>query len=131
MEESRNSVGRFECQGWWEQRVYGRQPMTALQVEFKDKQLIGRGNDVIGAFTLNGTVHESGQVVIAKQYNGHHNVLYVGTYDGEGTFAGHWQIGGDRGRWLISLCRTGEQSTAEITEIAPGTHVNAASSSKH
>ena len=37
MEESRNSVARFQCQGWWEQRVYGRQSMSSLQIEFKDK----------------------------------------------------------------------------------------------
>ena len=31
------------------------------------------------------------------------SVLYVGTYDGEGTFSGHWQVGGDHGLWLISM----------------------------
>ena len=85
------------CRGWWEQRSFGRQSMASLQIHFQEKRLTESGIDIVGPFELDGTLHDSGQVVIVKQYLGRHNVLYVGTYDGEGTFSGHWQVGGDHG----------------------------------
>ncbi len=49
------------CQGWWEPRVYGRQPITALMIHFQDRRLLGRGTDIIGSFEMNGTVNDNGQ----------------------------------------------------------------------
>jgi len=122
MNASEQSVNEsIACKGWWEQQVYGRQPMTSLQVLFQDKRLIGRGIDIVGKFELDGTLHSNGQVVIVKQYVGRHKVLYVGTYDGEGTFSGHWQIGNDHGRWLISMNHRANPKDSEnsIEEIIP------------
>ena len=113
--------GWIACKGWWEQQIYGCQPMTSLQLHFQDKRLTGSGTDIVGEFELDGTLHDTGRVVIVKQYIGRHNVLYVGTYDGEGTFSGHWQIGDDHGRWLISMNRRANQndSANSIEEIIP------------
>ncbi len=111
----------ISCNGWWEQRIYGRQPMTSLQVLFRDKRLTGRGTDIVGKFELDGTLHDTGQVVIVKQYLGRHNILYVGSCDGEGTFSGHWQIRDDCGRWLISMNRRANPNGPinGIAEIIP------------
>ncbi len=120
MDESRSAV-TVNCHGWWEQAMYGRQSMTELEIKMCGDRFSGHGIDIIGPFTLDGTIQSSGTVVIAKQYLGQHQVMYFGLYDGEGTFAGHWEIGGDRGRWLISLRRSKDQSKVGIQDLFPAT----------
>jgi hypothetical protein len=107
------------CEGWWEQQHFGRQPMHELTISLLDGHLRGQGRDIIGPFTLTGQVVQC-QVAILKRYLGQHSVEYYGTYDGEGTFAGHWRIDAAEGRWLIKLVREKSKSntaTAEIQEL--------------
>ena len=108
-----------QSRGWWEQSCYGRQPMHPLEVRLRDSRVVGRGCDVVGPFWLDGTLHPSGEVVILKQYVGRHQVLYVGKYDGEGTFAGQWRVEGEEGRWLICLGRDTRCGGEPIADIAP------------
>ncbi len=69
------------CEDWWEQREFGRQPMEQLRLRFDGDKIVGAGVDVVGRFTMRGTlVH--GQIAIVKRYIGQHDVAYVGTYDG-------------------------------------------------
>jgi hypothetical protein len=107
------------CEGWWEQDYFGRQPMHDLTLAFEGGELHGSGFDIIGPFTFHGTISESGQVVMRKQYIGQHSVEYLGTYDGEGLLWGHWQIGPTRDRWMIKLSRGAERPTqqAEVEEL--------------
>lgn len=63
--------------------------------------------------------YDSGQITIVKHYINQHDVLYLGTSDGEGTFAGHWEVSEDRGDWLISLGRSKDRSNDAIQELLP------------
>ena len=106
------------CEGWWEQDGFGRQAMLELQIEFDDGRLRGAGVDIIGPFTLHGSIDEDGAASILKRYVGQHDVVYLGQYDGEGVISGQWDIDGYRGEWMIRLNRrlAGE---SEIHEFHP------------
>jgi hypothetical protein len=78
--------------GYWDQEVWGRQPMGPLNLRFKDGRIEGEGRDIIGRFTFTGVYDERGAIRMVKQYIGKHRVLYEGTYDGEGTIFGQWSI---------------------------------------
>ena len=114
--------GEFEisCTGWWEQAGFGRQPMDPLDLVLQDGRMRGAGQDIIGTFDLAGTLDDTGRVAMVKQYRNRHQVLYAGTYDGEGTMSGLWDVGIDRGRWLIHFAKSGNASSSEIQEILPG-----------
>jgi hypothetical protein len=92
--------------GFWEQTYWGRQPMHDLVLRFADGRIAGEGNDIIGRFTFAGEYDQTGSVMLVKQYLGRHQVLYRGSYDGEGTIfgechrAGGWRSG--------SRCRPGQ-----------------------
>lgn len=79
--------------------------MHQLQIDFRQSQIAGSGTDMIAPFTLAGKLRPDGAVEIVKQYSGRHSVLYVGQYDGEGTFYGTWDIEGYRGQWSIRVLR--------------------------
>ena len=113
---SENNRPVCQCEGWWEQDWYGRQPMTKLRIAFESNRIHGSGVDIVGPFSLSGIIGDGGAVVIQKQYIGSHCVEYVGAYDGEGSMAGEWRIDSFRGRWLISIRRVETDSTREITE---------------
>lgn len=107
------------CEGWWEQDYFGRQEMDDLRIAFDGRKLRGAGVDVVGAFTLEGTVSEAGAVAIVKQYVGRHQVDYFGRSDGEGTFSGVWRIGELGGRWTIKIGRLESSSSAPIHDLVP------------
>ena len=107
-------MSRCECIGWWQQQGYGRQPMHQLVVHFQESKIAGRGYDLIAPFTLRGELRDDGTVEIVKQYAARHTVLYVGQYDGEGTFYGTWDIDGHQGQWSIKVVRP--EGQAEIQD---------------
>jgi hypothetical protein len=113
---SENLVRSCACEGWWEQAWFGRQPMENLALAFDGRRIRGSGVDVVGRFTFDGLVDESGGVAMIKHYLGGHSVDYLGLYDGEGTLSGDWRIGPDHGRWLITIRRV--QAAAAEEEIA-------------
>jgi hypothetical protein len=78
--------------GYWEQSLWGQQPMDNLVLRFSAGRVEGEGRDVIGAFTFSGEYDERGTIRLVKQYLNAHQVLYVGEYDGEGTIHGRWSI---------------------------------------
>lgn len=85
-----------DWQGYWEQGIWGRQPMTPFHLNFSDGQVSGDGRDVVGRFVMTGQYDEStGKIHLIKQYIGKHQVFYVGTPDGEGCVHGTWHIGQD------------------------------------
>lgn len=92
--------------GWWEQAGWGRQPMEEFVLRFAQGGIEGRGRDMVGGFTFQGTYDEQGAVRLLKQYLGKHQVLYEGTYDGEGTIAGTWSIS-LAGNWLLPSFTSG------------------------
>ena len=108
----------IECTGWWQQKGFGRQPMNDLKLDFRGPTIFGQGSDIIAPFTISGKVRPDGSVEIIKKYDLRHSVLYVGTYDGEGTLCGRWDIGGYQGEWSIRLLRAsasqGDESIQEI-----------------
>ncbi len=105
----------IECSGWWQQNGYGRQSMNDLRLDFRGPTIYGEGKDIIASFTLSGKVRPDGSVELLKQYRNRHSVLYVGTYDGEGTLCGKWDISGYQGNWSIRLAKAG--SSAEDDDI--------------
>ena len=107
----------IQCVGWWEQRGLGRQPMLDLVLNFRGASFVGQGRDVIANFSLSGNVRQDGSVEILKQYRHRHSVLYVGNYDGEGTFNGRWDIGGHQGEWSIRLLKSSVANEDDIQEI--------------
>jgi hypothetical protein len=82
--------GRYR--GYWDQRAYGRQPMTDLVLHFEDGVITGAGEDIVGKFTFSGSYDGQGNLVMVKQYVDKHKVHYRGRYDGEGTIHGTWEI---------------------------------------
>lgn len=82
--------------GFWEQAGFGRQPMAAFKLHFRDGAIAGRGVDVIGPFRFLGRYDgRTGRVRMTKQYLGNHTVEYEGDPDGEGCIGGTWRIGTD------------------------------------
>ena len=79
--------------GYWEQPIFGRQPMNDFNLRFAGGAVEGEGRDVVGRFTVRGGYDDRGNVVLVKQYVGRHRVHYHGVYDGEGTIFGTWKIG--------------------------------------
>lgn len=106
------------CEGWWEQAGYGRQPMKPLWLRFEAGRIVGSGVDMIGPFSLTGTLGDGGQVAILKQYHGRHSVDYLGAYDGEGLLFGEWRIGPWTGTWAIRILRPDAADCDEAIEIA-------------
>jgi hypothetical protein len=92
--------------------------MEQLQISFDGGNLTGSGSDIIGPFTLKGSL-DNDQVVIVKQYVGQHHVDYIGMYDGEGTMRGLWSIAGFGGDWLIKIVARTATDEAAIQEIRP------------
>jgi len=93
------------CEGWWDEVIYGRQPMHQLRLRIANGQITGSGTDIVGPFTFTGTISARGGVAMIKQYIGQHQVEYIGAYDGEGTMFGEWRIGPFRDQWAITLKR--------------------------
>jgi hypothetical protein len=106
------SAPELTCEGWWEQDLFGRQPMRDLRIRFDAGKIVGAGRDIVGTFTFAGSLSAAGQVAMVKRYIGLHSVNYVGTYDGEGLLWGHWHIGPLHNRWLIKIQRAGQ--TAQL-----------------
>lgn len=114
-----NAIAYTDCEGWWEQRGLGRQPMQELTMQFAGGRVSGSGHDVVGVFTFAGTINPQGQVAMVKQYLGRHTVDYVGTYDGEGLLQGEWSVGSfHRGPWLIWIKKS-SSSANDIAEWVP------------
>jgi len=108
------------CEGWWEQDLLGRQPMHELLLQFEAGRIAGSGRDIVGAFTISGTIAADGGIVMEKRYLGMHSVRYVGNYDGEGLLWGQWWIGSLHNRWLIKIVhsRAHAASEREVEAIA-------------
>ncbi|MEO8269383.1 MAG: hypothetical protein ABI557_06670 [Aureliella sp.] len=106
-------MSRCTCIGWWQQEGYGRQPMHQLQIFFQQSLVTGSGVDMIAPFTLSGNLRLDATVEFVKQYTGRHTVLYVGQYDGEGTFYGTWDIDGCRGQWSIKVVQPERSDSAD------------------
>ena len=113
-----SNLSKANCIGWWEQNGLGRQPMRDLVVDFTHGVLSGEGTDIVGDFTLQGKLENEGQVRIVKQYIGRHQVIYIGQYDGEGTFFGTWLIGAIGGKWSIKIV-VNRKASEDIEEILP------------
>ncbi len=108
----------LDCEGWWEQSGYGRQPMQRLRLRFAAGAISGTGVDIIGPFTFEGSMTADARVLMIKQYIGRHQVRYVGTYDGEGLLWGEWYIGPFTGPWLIRLRADAGSPSHEIESVA-------------
>lgn len=108
------------CEGWWEQRGLGRQPMAQLHLSFDEGNVHGSGTDIIGLFTFTGRL-DCGKVVLVKQYMGKHRVDYIGDFDGEGTFHGTWRVGlyGFLELWMIKIVSVLEEP--DIRQIGEST----------
>jgi hypothetical protein len=119
----KNAVSFLHCEGWWEQAGYGRQSMEQLRIEFDGGTIRGSGTDIIGLFTLTGSIEEA-NVAIVKQYLGQHSVDYLGTYDGEGTMHGMWRIGLFGGKWMIPPSLENEEAGPSVNfhQILHSTH---------
>jgi hypothetical protein len=107
----------IRCSGWWQQPGLGRQAMHELRLSFDGGELRGSGHDVVGLFTLTGTLNERGAVALVKQYLGQHAVDYLGTYDGEGLLYGEWRIGHWHDKWLIRIQGSPASGGQGATEI--------------
>jgi hypothetical protein len=103
--------------GYWEQPLWGRQPMRDLTLRFAEGVVEGEGRDVIGRFTFRGNYDDRGAVRMVKQYLGRHAVLYQGIYDGEGTIFGQWSIGELRGPFALSPAGVRGDPEAPIEEL--------------
>jgi hypothetical protein len=104
--------------GYWEQVLWGRQPMEPLVLRFADGIVEGEGEDCIGPFTFTGLYEADGTVTMIKQYLGKHTVQYQGTYDGEGTIYGRWSIGSAwSGPFALSPVRASPPADAPIESL--------------
>ena len=117
---NQNDAQHCNCEGWWEQSGYGRQPMENLRLSFASGQIRGSGSDIVGPFVLSGIIAADGAVAMRKQYIGRHSVEYLGEYSGEGVMSGEWRIDIFRGRWMIAIRGSDADSATRIVEIEPG-----------
>lgn len=104
--------------GFWYQDGFGRQEMDHFELHFLDDGTIrGRGTDMVGLFTFNGTYNTStGQIRMTKQYIGKHTVAYTGQGDGEGKIVGTWSIAGYwSGPFSLHPVVRGDEPIQEIT----------------
>jgi len=90
--------------------------MRELRLQFEAGRIVGSGSDVVGAFTIRGTIAADGKVTLIKDYLGMHAVRYIGNYDGEGLMWGQWWIGSLHNHWLIKL-NTSRVPVLEAAEI--------------
>jgi hypothetical protein len=88
--------------------------MRDLRLRFEAGGVIGSGHDIVGLFTVRGTIAADGSVIMVKNYLGMHTVRYVGHYDGEGLMWGQWWIGSLHNRWLIKITRSNSQVADEV-----------------
>lgn len=106
--------------GHWDQELFGRQPMGPLMLRFEDGRIDGEGLDIIGPFTFTGEYDAQGTVRMVKQYHGRrtHQVLYNGSYDGEGTIFGQWHIPpGWTGSFALSPVRGNAPADVPIEDL--------------
>lgn len=104
--------------GYWDQAGLGRQSMHDLVLHFSAGLIAGEGVDILGPFQFESSYADQGTVTLIKYYR-RHDVLYQGTYDGEGTIFGEWFIGKHwRGRFALTPERPAIAAGAEIQEIA-------------
>ena len=84
--------------GFWIQRGWGKQKMR-LSLTFNGGRVSGAGEDVVGRFSFHGMYDlATGRLVMAKQYEKAHGVVYDGANEGDGMWLwGVWSIGGERG----------------------------------
>jgi hypothetical protein len=110
---------RGRWKGFWEQIVWGRQPMHDLLLSFNDGAIHGSGRDIIGPFTFQGVFDAAtGAVVMTKKYVGRHTVQYHGQYDGEGSIFGRWSIGAEwSGPFALALEREAPSGDEPIRQI--------------
>jgi hypothetical protein len=90
-----------------------------LVLRLGDGQIGGEGDDCIGPFSFSGHYDERGNVVMVKQYVGRHQVLYEGTYDGEGTIFGHWSISSPWSGSFAMKLEAADSSAHEEIETLP------------
>jgi hypothetical protein len=80
-------------EGFWQQQLWGRQPMSGFHLHFRDGTIDGHGFDMVGRFLISGDFEIStGRIRFEKQYIGRHNVQYEGYPDGEGAILGTWTV---------------------------------------
>jgi hypothetical protein len=111
--------------GFWQQTGWGRQAMREFHLAFSSDRISGQGTDVVGPFTISGTLDRStGGVAFRKQYVGAHAVTYIGRPDGEGSILGTWTIDNGyakyEGSFLIKPVVKRDEGWDEIREIKPG-----------
>jgi hypothetical protein len=107
-----------EWQGFWDQDIWGRQEMRGLVLRFAGGAVEGEGRDMVGRFTFRGSYDDQGHVSLVKQYVGRHQVVYEGTYDGEGTILGRWFIlGAGIGKFALSPVRARPALDAPIEPL--------------
>lgn len=96
--------------GFWEQKEFGRQSMSAFSLRFEGGTISGEGKDIVGPFVFHGLCEAStGKVSLVKQYLGRHRVHYQGEPDGEGCIFGTWNIEGhNSGPFLMRPVRERE-----------------------
>lgn len=105
--------------GYWEQEGIGRQTMRDLELSFESGAVRGQGSDAVGLFAFEGHYNSQGAVVLVKKYLGQHNVIYRGTYDGEGTIYGKWNIGAEwTGNFALFPDKKENIAEAPILEVA-------------
>jgi hypothetical protein len=93
--------------------------MGDLSIDFLGGRIRGRGRDIIGDFSMSGTMESDGCVRIVKQYTEQHHVVYIGNYDGEGTLFGTWLIDLVAGAWSIKLLKDRSGQVVEFEEVLP------------
>jgi hypothetical protein len=94
--------------------------MADLRLAVKGRAVNGHGIDIVGPFTIQGSISDDGRVSLLKDYLGRHAVRYEGQHDGEGRMWGLWSLPGFNGRWMIALRRAAADSVDGIRQIGPG-----------
>jgi hypothetical protein len=105
--------------GFWEQKGYGRQFMSDFSLHFTDGKITGRGYDMVGIFVIHGQ-YQGASIEFTKRYLGSHDVLYSGTYDGEGSIHGTWMIPHfDKGSFSLTPSPRKADPNDPVQEINP------------
>ena len=88
-------------------------------------QILGRGSDEVGQFSINGMLSRNGTIKFTKQYNGQHAVQYSGivgnkvikgkwSIPGTGTEPGDFEIQMDLEEWKGTYMLNGQRNSFEF-----------------
>jgi len=97
---------------------FGRRADMELNLEFRDGDVHGEGEDPVGWFIITGTYDvDDGKVLVQKEYLGRHTVIYDGVAGADRHLRGDWTFRHSQGRGPWHLWPIGDEADRAETTV--------------